>query len=717
MKFLKNFLPVMCIAFVISFFAGCSLAVPSVTISGFTASWDKVNSASAYEIEIDGETFRTSNTNINLIAYLQDLEIQSFRVRALSSSFFFGSSGFSEAESINLTGPRLAPPQNFIINQNIITENNRYVFSWDAVENATNYCLKFTDSNGKIQYLHTEGTTLDVTYELDGSGEFSANLFAYTNDLENFSPSEYLVADVDFVFRTMLDAPENAAITDRNGRLTYSWNAVSGAESYNVSVLNGKTYTTTSTSYTLPFYPSKGEAVFVSVQAVSGNALYNLDSAYSDMNAYYTNASKTSYTGKNYTFGNKTFDLVADSYEELETIIHFGLYYRIDNINFFGNYSAKYGAFTSEIPNHTNCDVDKALESYVEIKYISYGKGSERALQNAYHMFSIPVEYIHPMHPIKTATGDNGSAQNLNAEPTSYTSTPRATDFNDFKIDDRTNSMMVYNSDQLYYAIQNGAKPTFPDGDSPAKLAYERAKSILREICDDEMTEYQKTLAIFDWLCYNVSYDHNLLDLTNVETTQELYNYRGFYIEGVLFDKGQAVCDGIGKVFALFCGIENIECYKVTGTVENEGHAWNKVALDLNGDTVKEWYAVDATWSDLVGANDNIETLRHKFFLVTDNFLIENKHTETHPNAHTANTTFNYYANTLYDGTNDLYIQTAQEFVALLEYVKANNLNSIEFEYVVSNDNILYYIGQCGMESLGYQLMREDGTHIYILCK
>lgn len=715
MKVLNKILPVVCIAFVMSLFAGCSLAAPEVTASGYTISWDKVGNATSYEVVVDGEKFKTTDTSANLIAYLQDGSASGIKVRALTTSFFYSSSGYSTEISIVCTGAKLDTPANFLLDEDKIAENNIYEFAWDEVANATGYCLKFTNDKGAVQYAYSTTNSFNATNTIAGAGAYTVAVFAYNDDITSFIPSAYS-AEVEFVLRARLASPEERSLSYNSGKLTYSWDAVDGAVGYNVSVLDGKTYSTDTTSITIPMTVANGEAVFVAVQAVSSSVLYYLDSPYSDMNAYYSNASKTSYTDKIYSFNGADFDLVADSYEELERIIHFGLYYRLDKINFFANYTPKYGKFVSSMPKDTNCDVDKALASYIEIKYISYGKGTDSALQNSYKMYSIPVSYLHTNHPTKTASGSYSNEQVAGAAPSSYTDTPRANTFDDFKINTRTKSMMVYNSDQLYYAIQYGYKPTFPTGDSPAKQAYEAAKSVLREIVSDDMSDYEKTLAIFDWLCYNVAYDHNLLELTDSETTQELYNYRGFYIEGVLFDGGQAVCDGIGKTFVLLCGLENIECYKVTGRANNEGHAWNKVKLDLNGDGVTEWYAVDATWNDLVDDFTQDETLTHMYFLKTDAFLRLHSHTETHPLTDVANTEFNYYTYSTYDGTNDLYIENSTEMETLLAYLGANNPQCVEFLTKTSygGPNMLFY--KTYFTNLGYTI-KSGSSGVYVVYK
>ncbi len=666
---IKIILPLLIIALAAVVFTGCSVATPEVTINGHTATWREISDAYAYEVNVNDTTFQTSDTSVNLIEYIQGNGSATVRVRALSNSFFSSSSGYSEEITVSTSAPRLNAPQNF----NITVDENVYTLSWDSVENADHYCISLSLNGSNPQYLHTDSTTFKISGQLEAGGEYSVAVFAYADNINEFAPSLYSNSD-SLVYRSMLEYPDNveATITSNNG-VYLTWDTVKGASGYNVSVLNGDTYSTNTTSITLDLDLNSGDMAVLSVQAVSNDETYRLNSAFSDSVAIYTNAPQSSYANKKYNLGTTEFDLVADSYSELETIIHHGLYYRIENIGYFANYTG-----------YSTSDFERALQSYVEIKYISYNRIPSR---NSYGMYQLTISnYYHTAHPTSIATGNNTVEQDTDVVPTSYTDTPRADDFDDFKINNRTTTMMVYNSDQLYYAIENGARPTFPNSSAPAYIAYEAAKDVLREIVDDSMTDYEKTLAIFDWLCYTVKYDYNLVDLTATITDQTIYDYRGFYIEGVLFDGGQAVCDGIAKTFALLCGLEGIDCYKVTGTSGDAGHAWNKVFLDMNGDGTGEWYALDATWNDLteVAGNTYTETLSHQFFLTTDAYLTLNQHTETSPLTHTANTPFDYYSYTTYDGTHSLYITNVNELMSLINYVNNNpEITSFEFKTIL----------------------------------
>ena len=702
---------ILCALFLTAMLAGCSVSAPQLVVNGYTISWNTVDRASGYEVNVDDVTFTTNDNEANLITYLQKGNISSVRVKALSNNFLYASSAYSNSVSITVGSQRLATPVNFVLAQ----DEDEFVFSWDAVTGAQHYCLRIVDDSNQVQYFYTDNITIDISNKLEKYGQLYATVFAYTDNLSAYAPSEYS-ATIEFVNPSMLDIPTKTNIEASGRNLVYSWDAVDNAAGYNVSVLNGDTYYTTSTSYTLHSAVNSGEAVFVSVQAVSGDTTLRLNSAYSGVNAYFPAGSAQSYTGKNLTFGDETFDLVADSYSELENIIHFGLFYRIDNINFFVNYRTfSAGSLYAE------GDVDSAIESYAEIKALSYNRPI-RTINN-YGMYSLQItDYYNPIYPTGVAEGDIYNYQNETVTPESFTDTPRASDFEDFKINERTREMTVYTSDQLYYAVEYGCKPVFPEGNSPAEQAYDAAKDILREIIDDSMTDYEKTLAIYDWISFNVQYDYNLTDFVNDISIQDAYNYRSFYVEGVLFDNGQAVCDGISKTFALLANIEGIECYKVIGSTTGGGHAWNKVKLDLNNDGETEWYCVDttSTWGDLVirDTTQNIYTeyLAHTMFLVTDEFLVKNDHTETSPLTDVAVTEWDYYKNTLYDGVNSLYVEDFMDASAVVDFVLTNNLDHFEIKADRSNAFGLRAIENelRTIKNYGYEVIRSSGIYIIV---
>lgn len=167
------------------------------------------------------------------------------------------------------------------------------------------------------------------------------------------------------------------------------------------------------------------------------------------------------------------------------------------------------------------------------------------------------------------------------------TAAKRADDFDGFKINQRTETLAVYNSEELWWAIEHGYKPVFPEQNSKAELFYERAKLILRNIVNDQMSDYEKLVAIYEYLVQYVAYDYDAYE-SGAGKSDTCY-----YLEGV-FESGRAVCDGKTKALVLMLGIEGIECLRDFGSSKSggAGHAWNYVKLD------GVWYLVDTTEGD-----------------------------------------------------------------------------------------------------------------------
>lgn len=254
----------------------------------------------------------------------------------------------------------------------------------------------------------------------------------------------------------------------------------------------------------------------------------------------------------------------------------------------------------------------------------------------------------------------------------------------DFAIDSMP-EYVVYNSEQLVYAVEYGFKPIFGVSGTSAENCYNNARQALTQIINPEMSEIEKITAIHDYVALNVTYDSVLLTTSTAPgvTAEDVVHYRGFYIEGV-FEDGKAVCDGITKAFMLMCRIEGIEAIRVSGLSRswNEslhqyvdvGHAWNKVHVD------GVWYTIDVTNDDSIVRLEgtNYEVLNHRLFMVSD-ASIASSHIEDetlHP--HVSTGTYNYHANTKYDGTRDLVITSQLELDIITQKLVAlaNNTDS-----------------------------------------
>ena len=256
----------------------------------------------------------------------------------------------------------------------------------------------------------------------------------------------------------------------------------------------------------------------------------------------------------------------------------------------------------------------------------------------------------------------------IQLESANYTpATPeRAADFDDFKINESAVSYKVSTSEQLFYALECRVKPLPAEG-SAAERIYGKIKTVLRQIINDGMTDFEKARAIYGWLIMNVTYDGELYNmLTSGEGSDNSNEYNGFYLEGV-FDDGVAVCDGISKAFVAMANVEGIPCVQVSGKETRNpngvGHAWNKIYLDGS------WYIVDATSGGvIINGTDEIYSLA--YFLITEAEM-EKRYTGvdyTGIKCEKEYNPFKDYKITYLGNEYDFYVESQAELNAVMKY-------------------------------------------------
>ena len=213
------------------------------------------------------------------------------------------------------------------------------------------------------------------------------------------------------------------------------------------------------------------------------------------------------------------------------------------------------------------------------------------------HILEVSIKYDKAAASISTADPEEDrrvnivSANDIINRQTIPEQQRRGEDFAEFPIDIGDYSTReVYNSEELWWAVEHGFRPEFAIENSDAERIYNKAKDILRNIISKDMNDFEKALAIYEYIISAVAYDNDTYE--NIEAIPSAKN-ACYYLEGV-FDYGRAVCDGKSKAFVLLCGIEGIDAVREFGYDEraNLGHAWNYVKID------GEWYCVDTTAGD-----------------------------------------------------------------------------------------------------------------------
>lgn len=245
----------------------------------------------------------------------------------------------------------------------------------------------------------------------------------------------------------------------------------------------------------------------------------------------------------------------------------------------------------------------------------------------------------------------------------------------------------ITDSQMLYRVVGWGYKPTFDSTPESQKMKalYEEIRKVAINYVTDDMTDYMKTLIFYEWIAVHTDYDYAIVENDTLEIVDKL-DYYAFSLEGVFADAdgegyGQAVCDGRAKAFVILCGLEDITAIRITGQAQvggtSEGHAWNKVLIDVNGDGVKEWYLCDTTWSDRSSAGDRIERLNKQYFLVTDEYVKDTHIPDDEAYNPPCTTTFDYYAKTVIENGSkdfDLFINSYEELKNAVVYARDNGI-------------------------------------------
>lgn len=419
------------------------------------------------------------------------------------------------------------------------------------------------------------------------------------------------------------------------------------------------------------------------------------------------------------------------SKEELKNLILFVLENKIAEIKFYAGYAT---------PETVKNDVSEVRDCVEESGIIP-----GYSLETSGNVFTIKFRFFadeagliptvnSPEYDAPDGFGD--AVQNTYSKP-HYDNVKKT---RNFYIDSVKETMSVSTSNMLYKAVAWGYQPEFMGSQKEnLQQIYDNAKDALSYIVSDEMSEYEKVHAIYDYIIYNVRYDH---DCANAEdkyvsgnlSLNEKMKYYGYYLEGIFLDKFykkdmHAVCDGKSKAFVLMCGIEGITAVRISGEASSDGknfggHAWNKVLLDLNGTGDKEWYFVDTTWGDV--GDDSKEFLSHAYFLLSDD-EVKNTHVEKQGHGYPkAEGKFDYYAHETYtsNGTEYNYVITNRNLAAqqMARALKANPSQQVfEFEFAfsltkdVANDYAKKAMKAAGrVERYSYAIIRSNVLVIMI---
>ena len=221
------------------------LVAPSLSVDGTTVSWNAVENASGYSVQVNNEAWSAPQTETSYTLDRSTAGNYTVRVKALGDDTHYRDSdeiGITVLVTEKLGTPMLAAEHNSV--------------NWNAVDHATGYQVKVDDE--EWSEVQTE-----LSYSLEGvsPGAHIVSVIA-VSDSDIYTQSDEATITVNVV--EQLAAP----VLSLNGK-TVTWEVVEGADKYSVQV-NGEVATEqTETSYVLTAIA--GGEYTVKVTAISGD--------------------------------------------------------------------------------------------------------------------------------------------------------------------------------------------------------------------------------------------------------------------------------------------------------------------------------------------------------------------------------------------------------------------------------------------------------------
>lgn len=414
-------------------------------------------------------------------------------------------------------------------------------------------------------------------------------------------------------------------------------------------------------------------------------AVYDGIAQFSDISKAAMNVNIASPTIAQYLSYDKSFEFLGkrnnyyiNDFDEFFDMVYYGLlfYDELENSS-----NGKYEKMITFYPNQKAISNVGSSLTQVEKRLneaVKYTKMTERYGDNGAYRIHLKVQ--SSFVPDATPDVTTPPIRENDFQDTHFSSTGRADGYDDFAINKVEKQASVRLSEELYLAVERGVRPV-PIAGSSAYTIYETAKQVLRQIIDDDMNDYQKVHAMYDYLGKYVTYDWDInTKMSGIKPSDDDYNkfytYRQFYLEGVFID-GVAVCNGIAKAMSLMCGIEGITCYKIKGESSGGAHAWTKVKIEDN------WYVVDATWANrpynnTYTQNQNEILAHHTIFMSEQSSgnSLYGKHYESYLGRYSdyyAGEDYNVFANTFFTVDSNLYdyvIDSKEKLKILIDYYK-----------------------------------------------
>ncbi|MCD8315243.1 MAG: hypothetical protein LUD44_06410, partial [Firmicutes bacterium] len=187
------------------------------------------------------------------------------------------------------------------------------------------------------------------------------------------------------------------------------------------------------------------------------------------------------------------------------------------------------------------------------------------------------------------SSSDNISSimREIVTEAMEHTGVPDEGDYLLWSVSDYKGSASYIDGGTTYYLTITYTITYYTTADQEAELTA-KLKTDMESLDLDSKCDYQKVVAIHDYICRNVSYDY-----TNLNDDTYTLKYTAY----AALINGNAVCQGYAALFYRMALMAGLDVRYISGTATNsEGdtgaHGWNIVKI---GNT---YYNIDTTWDD-----------------------------------------------------------------------------------------------------------------------
>lgn len=584
---------------------------------------------------------------LDLTEYLKKDALYSIKVRSLSYNAYTHNSDMS-TEFVYANNVPLDTPE---ITSITTSSNGAYIIvTWNEVNFANEYRVYANDE--------VINTTTNTTFNIPKSQIEELSFGGYYINVQAVGYGGYLDSileeNVYYKGYDKLDEPQNISVTATQTGFKVTWNVVDNAKNY-VVYINNDGYDVNANTFTFETTEQKPYQIIIKACAPLEE-----DSTFSQKVMYNTTSKKiTGYTDR-YVYFDGWQDFYVTSLNEFNALCKYS-FFAFEDLDIFINKS--FGVTTSNVADfYQNAAKDFGTNS-IEMSFTM----DDKIIAGVNGVW-LKVELLFTNGTNVPPTGNDSSSASTYqpyADQTYFTISEktRSDDYNDFATEKSLIEVPVANTNQLYMCAQDGGKPVFAENNYEAEESYEKAKQILRNIINDDMTDFEKALAIYDYINANTVYDSEYRDGN--------FANRRYWLNGPLLG-GVGVCDGLSKLYSLMCSMEGIKTIKITGFA-NGDHAWNKIYLDSDGDGVKEWHNVDVTWDGslkITSGDTTYELSVHKKFLLSDEEFTDHiAYIDNNPT--TVDT--NYYNMYKYSEDKDLYITSVAEMKDYLTFLKSHS--------------------------------------------